>query len=51
MAFMVLLLLLRSFCDHSIHRMRIGCASDVEGNDILATQVSNQDTAVLLHYP
>jgi hypothetical protein len=24
---------------------------DVEGNGILATQVSNQDTAVLLHYP
>jgi hypothetical protein len=24
---------------------------NVEGNDILATQVSNQDTAVLLHYP
>jgi hypothetical protein len=23
----------------------------VEGNGILATQVSNQDTAVLLHYP
>jgi hypothetical protein len=37
MAFMVLSssllllslsLLLRSFCDHSVHRMRIGCASD-----------------------
>jgi hypothetical protein len=24
---------------------------DVEGNGIHATQVSNQDTAVLLHYP
>jgi hypothetical protein len=28
-----------------------GCRSAVEGNGILATQVSNQDTAVLLHYP
>jgi hypothetical protein len=26
-------------------------AEVVEGNGILATQVSNQDTAVLLHYP
>jgi hypothetical protein len=25
--------------------------SRVEGNGILATQISNQDTAVLLHYP
>ena len=24
---------------------------NVEGNGILATQVSNQDTVVLLHYP
>jgi hypothetical protein len=26
-------------------------ATDVEGNGIHATQVSNQDTLVLLHYP
>jgi hypothetical protein len=25
--------------------------ANVEGNGIHATQVSNQDTAVLLHYP
>jgi hypothetical protein len=25
--------------------------ASVEGNGILATQVSNQDTVVLLHYP
>jgi hypothetical protein len=26
-------------------------AGDVEGNGVHTTQVSNQDTAVLLHYP
>jgi hypothetical protein len=31
---------------HTAHPIAV-----VEGNGILATQVSNQDTAVLLHYP
>jgi hypothetical protein len=38
---------------HSLRQVQeaLLCGATVEGNGIHATQVSNQDTAVLLHYP